>query len=146
MKKHLIALQVYTVRDFAEQDFAGTMRKVKEMGYDGVELAGTYDMKAVEIKKILDEIGLELVSAHVNLNLIEDDAVLDDFIEFIASGETFEHGHEIGRMRRPGAQLESRSCALFPLIPIVHAQPPSFSPALRVRRSPYAVPQLPRGK
>ena len=79
MKKHLIALQVYTVRDFAEQDFAGTMRKVKEMGYDGVELAGTYDMKAVEIKKILDEIGLELVSAHVNLNLIEDDAVLDDF-------------------------------------------------------------------
>lgn len=88
MKKHLIALQVYSVRDVAEKDFADTMRKVKEMGYDGVELAGTYDMTAVEIKKILDEIGLELVSAHVNMALIEDDAVLDDFaatgIKYIA--------------------------------------------------------------
>ena len=79
MKKHLIALQVYSVRDVAEQDFAGTMRKVKEMGYDGVELAGTYGMTAVEMKKILDEIGLELVSAHVNLDLMEDDKILDDF-------------------------------------------------------------------
>ena len=36
MKKRVIALQVYSVRDAAEQDFTGTMRKVKEMGYDGV--------------------------------------------------------------------------------------------------------------
>jgi AraC-like DNA-binding protein len=79
MKKHLIALQVYSVRDVAEKDFAGTVRKVKEMGYDGVELAGTYGMTAVEIKKILDETGLELVSAHVPMNQLEDDAVLDDF-------------------------------------------------------------------
>ena len=78
MKKHLIALQVYSVRDVAEKDFAGTVRKVKEMGYDGVELAGTYGMTAVEIKKILDETGLELVSAHVPMNQLEDDAVLDD--------------------------------------------------------------------
>lgn len=32
MKERLIALQVYSVRDAAEADFAGTMRKVKEMG------------------------------------------------------------------------------------------------------------------
>ena len=56
MKKWPIALQVYTVRDAAEADCAGTMRKVKEMGYDGVELAGTYGMTVVEMKKILDEI------------------------------------------------------------------------------------------
>ena len=79
MKKWPIALQVYTVRDTAEQDFVGTMRAVKEMGYDGVELAGTYGMTAVEVKKILDEIGLKLVSAHVGLDLMEDDAVLDDY-------------------------------------------------------------------
>ena len=53
MKERLIALQVYSVRDAAEADFAGTMRKVKEMGYNGVELAGTYGMTAVEAKKIL---------------------------------------------------------------------------------------------
>ena len=78
MKKWPIALQVYSVRDAAEQDFAGTMRQVKEMGYDGVELAGTYGMTVVEMKKILDEIGLELVSAHVGLDLIAQDEILDD--------------------------------------------------------------------
>jgi hypothetical protein len=88
MKKWNIALQVYTVRDAAEADFAGTMRKVKEMGYDGVELAGTYGMTVVEMKKILDEIGLELVSAHVGLDLIAQDAILADYaaagIKFMA--------------------------------------------------------------
>ena len=34
-----IGIQVYSVRDAAAADFAGTMRALKEMGYDGVELA-----------------------------------------------------------------------------------------------------------
>ena len=42
-----IALQVYSVRDFASEDFKGTMEKVKAMGYDGVELAGLYGHTAV---------------------------------------------------------------------------------------------------
>ena len=29
-----VALQVYTVRDYAERDFAEAMKKVKEIGYD----------------------------------------------------------------------------------------------------------------
>lgn len=79
MKKWPIALQVYSVREAAAQDFAGTMRAVKEMGYDGVELAGTYDLTIPEAKKILDEVGLELVCAHVNVDLLEDDAILDAY-------------------------------------------------------------------
>ena len=80
MKNWPIALQVYSVRDYAEKDFAATMREVKAMGYDGVELAGTYGMTAVECKKILDEIGLTLVSAHVNIDLLEDDGALADYV------------------------------------------------------------------
>ncbi len=79
MKQWPIAIQVYSVRDQAEQDFAGTMRALKEMGYDGVELAGTYGMNAVEVKAILDEIGLELVSAHVGSNLLEQEEILADY-------------------------------------------------------------------
>ena len=30
-----VALQVYSVRDFAEKDLEGTLQKIKEMGYDG---------------------------------------------------------------------------------------------------------------
>ena len=35
-----IALQLYSVRDDMEADFEGTLKKVKALGYDGVEFAG----------------------------------------------------------------------------------------------------------
>ncbi len=79
MSKLPIALQVYSVREDAEKDFRGTMEKVKEMGYDGVELAGLYGRTAVELKAILDEVGLSLVSAHVPVAELEKDEVLDDY-------------------------------------------------------------------
>lgn len=79
MKKFPIALQVYSVRDVAEQDFRGTMEKVKAMGYDGVELAGLYGKSAAEIKQILDEVGLELVSAHVPVADLECDEKLNAY-------------------------------------------------------------------
>ncbi len=39
-----VALQVYSVREDAQKDFAGTMQKIKDMGYQGVELAGLYGL------------------------------------------------------------------------------------------------------
>ena len=65
MKTLPVAVQVYSVRDDAAKDFAGTMKKIKEIGYDGVELAGLYDLSAEEIKTTLDEVGLIAISAHV---------------------------------------------------------------------------------
>ena len=47
-----IALQVYSVRDFAEKDFKETMEKVKAMGYEGVELAGLYGHTAPDENKV----------------------------------------------------------------------------------------------
>ena len=79
MKQIPIAIQVYSIRDAAEADFVGAMKAVKEMGYSGVELAGTYGMTAVQIKEILDEIGLTLVSAHLGADLMWDDALMADY-------------------------------------------------------------------
>lgn len=79
MKQFPIALQVYSIRDDAEKDFRGAMEQVKTMGYDGVELAGLYGYTAVQIKKILDDVGLTLVSAHVPVDELEKDSVLDDY-------------------------------------------------------------------
>ena len=76
-----IALQVYSVRDFAEKDFKGTMEKVKAMGYEGVELAGLYGHNAVELKKILDEVGLAFISAHVPLTELEKDEVCGNSLD-----------------------------------------------------------------
>lgn len=60
-----IALQIYSVRDELAKDFYGTLKKVKEMGYDGVELAGLDGRDPVEVKKMLEELGLQMISSHV---------------------------------------------------------------------------------
>ncbi len=60
-----IAIQLYSVRDEMEQDFEGTVKKVKEMGYEGVEFAGLFGKSGKEVKAICDEIGVVPVSAHV---------------------------------------------------------------------------------
>jgi len=60
-----VALQIYSVRDEIAKDFARTLKKVKDMGYDGIELAGFGGRSVSEAKKIIDYSGLKVVSAHV---------------------------------------------------------------------------------
>ena len=60
-----VALQLYSVRDAMAEDFVGTIKKVKEMGYDGVEFAGLNGLTADEIKSTCAELGLTPISAHV---------------------------------------------------------------------------------
>jgi len=70
MTKLPVGLQLYSVRDAMAEDFAGTLKKVKEMGYDAVEFAGLYGHSAAEVKALCDELGLDPVSAHVGLNVV----------------------------------------------------------------------------
>lgn len=63
-----IGVQLYSVRDEMARDFEGTLKKVKEMGYEAVEFAGLFDKSAAEVKALCDKLGLIPVSAHVSLN------------------------------------------------------------------------------
>ncbi len=76
-----VAVQVYSVRKDAEADLRGTLEKIKEMGYDGVEFAGLYGNDPKEIKKMCEEIGLIPISAHVPYrDMIKDpEGVLADY-------------------------------------------------------------------
>ncbi len=76
-----VGLQLYTVRDDMAKDFKGTLQKVKEMGYDGVEFAGLFGHAPADIKAWCAEIGLNPVSAHVPLQeMLEDiDKVIADY-------------------------------------------------------------------
>ena len=76
-----IAIQLYSVRDDMEKDFYGTVKKVKELGYEGVEFAGLFGKSGVEVKAICDEIGVVPVSAHVPYyDMLENpEAVLKDY-------------------------------------------------------------------
>ena len=60
-----LAIQLYSVRDEMEKDLFGTLKRVKEMGYDGCEFAGLYGKDAEEINKACFELGLVPISAHV---------------------------------------------------------------------------------
>ena len=60
-----IAIQLYSVRDDAAADMRGTLQKIREMGYDGVEFAGLHGHTAEEVREMCQEIGLLPLSAHV---------------------------------------------------------------------------------
>ena len=61
------AIQLYTVRDIINNDFAGTLKKLAEMGYTGVEFAGYGGLSAREMKDILTANGLKPIGAHIGV-------------------------------------------------------------------------------
>ena len=48
-----VGLQLYTVRGDMEKDFKGTLQKVKELGYDGVEFAGLFGIAPADVEVVL---------------------------------------------------------------------------------------------
>lgn len=71
MKQFKIGLQLYSVRDQMEKDTAGTLKAVKEMGYDYVEFAGYFGKSAEEIRALLDQYSLTCISVHQGLDFYE---------------------------------------------------------------------------
>jgi len=59
-----IAVQLYTVREAAAEDFPGVLKRVAAIGYKGVEFAGIHGMAPAEVKRIVDGLGLQVASAH----------------------------------------------------------------------------------
>lgn len=66
-----IALQTYTLRDAFDQDFAGTLKFVADVGFKGIETAGTYGKTPAELAKAAADLGLVIVSTHSALPTAE---------------------------------------------------------------------------
>ena len=110
-----IAVQVYSVREEAERDFAGTMKKLGEMGYDGVELAGLYGKSAEEIRDSIKAAGLTAISAHVSY-----DELAGDLEKTLQDYETIGCRYIVipwlGEDRRFGAALYEETIKGIPVI------------------------------
>lgn len=80
MYKKPVAVQMFTLREEAENDFAGTLKKVAEIGFDGVEFAGYGGLATKEVKSLLDQYGLQAAASHVPLDQLENslDRVIQD--------------------------------------------------------------------
>mgnify|MGYP003295104078 CR=1 FL=1 len=99
-----VAIQVYSVRDDAAADLRGTLEKIKEMGYDGVELAGLFGHCPKKVKHWCDSLGLNPISAHVPLAdmLADVDKVIADYK---AVGCEYIVVPYVTAERRPGGEL-----------------------------------------
>lgn len=75
-----LGLQLYSIRNEFEQDYKKTLQRVKELGFDGVEFAGFYDIPAQELKDTLDEIGLLAAGSHTSYDLLRYE--LDEVMEY----------------------------------------------------------------
>lgn len=62
-----IALQLYTLREAAARDLAGTLRRCRESGFTYVQWSGMPQLPADEIRRQLDDAGLKAVAAHAAL-------------------------------------------------------------------------------
>ncbi len=60
-----ISIQLYTLREAAQQDLRAVIARLGEIGYLGVETAGLHDLSATEFKACIDDAGLEVSAAHV---------------------------------------------------------------------------------
>lgn len=75
-----IALQLYTLREPAKKDLAGTLKKVREMGWEYVQWSGMPNLSAEEIRAALDEAGLQAIAAHCGMEGFETD--FDNQVKF----------------------------------------------------------------
>jgi sugar phosphate isomerase/epimerase len=65
MRRDQISLQLYTVREETARDMPATLRRISEIGYPAVELAGFGGLSAGQLAGVLDDLGLRVSGAHV---------------------------------------------------------------------------------
>ena len=75
MGKIPIGLQLYSVREDCARDLPGVLAAVAKMGYDGVEFAGYYGRSAQELRRMLDDNGLQCCGTHIGLDTLLGDAL-----------------------------------------------------------------------
>lgn len=74
-----LSVQCYTLRSLFERDVLKTLEAIRGIGFNYIELAGTYGMPFRELKTRLDTLGLQVSGSHVGLDALEGD--LEQVIE-----------------------------------------------------------------
>lgn len=71
-----LSIQLWSVRDTMKTDAKGTLKQLKNMGFEAVEFAqefGEFKGQPKRLKAYMDSIGLKGSSAHVSFDVLEDD-------------------------------------------------------------------------
>lgn len=78
--KGALAVQLWSFRNDFKKDVPVTLKRVRQLGFTNVELAGYYGMTAKQFRAELDKAGLKAVSMHIELKTARDkiDEVIRD--------------------------------------------------------------------
>ena len=70
-----IGINLYSLRDFTqtESDYRETLKKVKNIGYDGVQISGIKGLEPEQIAEITKEYGLPIAATHLSWDMFRDD-------------------------------------------------------------------------
>jgi sugar phosphate isomerase/epimerase len=68
-----IGLQLWSLREYLPKDLAGSLAKVRGMGFTDVEGAGLWKHTAAELRAAMDAAGLRCTSQHMQLERLRDD-------------------------------------------------------------------------
>ncbi len=84
--KHLLGVQLYSVRDDMKKNALKTLQQVAAIGYKHVEHANYlnrkfYGYSAVDFKKLIDDLGLKMPSGHTVLTELHWDKSTQDFTD-----------------------------------------------------------------
>ena len=64
---------MFSVRDFSKTDMQKTLQRVSELGYTGVEFAGIFDNYPTDVRRWLENYGLDAFSAHIGFAYLDAD-------------------------------------------------------------------------
>lgn len=82
MNKNTIAVQLYTLRDFTKtaEDVEKTLKKVKEIGYNAVQISGMGPVDPVFVKGAVNNLQLKVCATHVSFERLQTDikSVIND--------------------------------------------------------------------
>lgn len=69
-----VGLQIYTVREAAAKDLAGTLKTIADIGYGEIELAGQPSQPVGEFRKLANDCGLTVPSMHTSMGDLQTNA------------------------------------------------------------------------
>lgn len=83
-----LGVQLYSLRNDFEggEGLLNILPKLKELGFDGVEFAGTFGLTAEALKAKLDETGLEVAGAHAGLGAMKPENIEETIAFYKALG------------------------------------------------------------
>ncbi len=110
-----VALQLYSVRADAAANLYGTLKRVRAMGYDGVEFAGLYGHTPAEVREVCNDLALAPISAHVPFSeLVTDGKVNEKTLDdYAAIGCRYIGIPSLSRARLPGGELFEETARLI---------------------------------